>query len=201
MKQKQIRKTKKINKIKIKNKNVVNIHFHKSKKTKTPTQQLTTSKHRQIDTYQPRLPIYHPFVNAPVPPTPLQNPVNVYVNGDLTKNKPDASALAAHVHATPSPPAPSTPVGSSTPVVPPKQKVTRAKKGTGKIEYDKTGNQPEKHPFPKFEDLIDNGTLDEQHTNTLKDMVSHYDVDIRGYAGMKKGKLLSAIKKKYKVKD
>ena len=150
------------------------------------------------------MPIYHPFVNAPVPPTPLQNPVNVYVNGDLTKNKPDASALAAHVHATPSPPAPSTPVGSSTPappVVPPKPKVSRAKKGTGKIKYDKTGNQPEKQPFPKFEDLIANGTLDEQHNNTLKDMVSHYDVDIRGYAGMKKGKLLSAIKKKYKVKD
>ena len=189
--------------------------FINQKKTKTPTQQLTTSKHRQIDTYQPRLPIYHPFVNAPVPPTPLQNPVNVYVNGDLTKNTPNDGTLATHVRANtpaPVPPAPSTPISSSTPIAPAhfgssapvdvaKPKAPRAKKGTGKIEYDKTGNQPEKQPFPTFEDLIANGTLDEQHNNTLKDMVSHYDVDIRGYAGMKKGKLLSAIKKKYKVKD
>ena len=68
--------------------------FINKKKTKTPTQQLTTSKHRQIDSYQPRLPIYHPFVNAPVPPTPLQSPVIVYVNGSLTNNTPDKGELA-----------------------------------------------------------------------------------------------------------
>ena len=45
--------------------------INKNNKNKKPTQQLTTSKHTTVDTYQPRLSVYHPFVNAPVPPTPL----------------------------------------------------------------------------------------------------------------------------------
>ena len=46
------------------------------------------------DSYQPRLPAYHPFnVNVPVTP-PLQNPVNVYVNGQpLTHNTPAQNVL------------------------------------------------------------------------------------------------------------
>ena len=120
MKQKQIRRSKKhkIN-IKNKNKNVVNIHIHKD--TKKPIQHMITSTRSSVDTYQPRLPLYHPFVNAPVPPTPLQNPVNVYMKGSLTNNTPDPRALASHVHAhtpSPVPPAPSTPISSSTPIAP-----------------------------------------------------------------------------------
>ena len=100
---------------------------------------MITSTCLVVDTYQSRLPMYHPFVNAPVLPTPLQNPVNVYVNGVLTNNTPNAGALAAHVHAhtpSPVPPAPSTPIGSSTPFGPstsvdvPKPKAPRAKKGS-----------------------------------------------------------------------
>ena len=168
MKQKQIRRSKKTHKINIKNKNknVVNIHIHKSKRTKKPIQHMTRSS---VDTYQPRLPLYHPFVNAPVPPTPLQNPVNVYVNGALTHNTPNAGALAAHVHAhtpSPAPPAPSTPVGSSTPVFPPhfdsstpvdskKPKAPRAKRGT-KPDFDETGNEPWKSKLPKIKDSLSN---------------------------------------------
>ena len=55
---------------------------------------MTISTRSVVDTYQPRLSSYHPFVNAPVPPTPLQNPVNVYVNGALTNNTPDSGELA-----------------------------------------------------------------------------------------------------------
>ena len=147
-------------------------------------------------------------MNAPGPPTPLQTPVNVYFKSELTINTPDAGALAAHVHAhtpSPVPPAPSTPDGSSIPFGPStsvgvaKPKAPRAKKGTGQIEYDKTGNQPEKQQFPKFEDLISTDQLDRTNKNTLRDMINFYGVDIEHYASMSKNKLLSAIKKKYKV--
>jgi hypothetical protein len=37
--------------------------------------------------------------------------------------------------------------------------------------------------------------------NTLKDMILNENLDIKGFAGMKTPKLLSAIKKKFKVKD
>ena len=33
-----------------------------------------------FDQFQPRLPITHLFINAPVQATPLQNPVNVFVD-------------------------------------------------------------------------------------------------------------------------
>ena len=50
-----------------------------------------------MDTFQPRIPYTHPFVNAPVSlqnPTPLQNPVNVYMSGQpLTHNTTTPSAL------------------------------------------------------------------------------------------------------------
>ena len=59
--------------------------FINQKEQKKPTQHLTTSKQTTVDTHQQRLPIYHSFVNAPVMPTPLQNPVNVYVQGNPFK--------------------------------------------------------------------------------------------------------------------
>ena len=79
-----------------------------------------------FDYFQPRLPINHPFVNAPVHATPLQNPVNVFVNpltgGTLTNNTPAPSALAAHVGATPAvhphTPAPHTPTPTPAPQTP-----------------------------------------------------------------------------------
>ena len=58
-----------------------------------------------VDTYQPRLPMYHQFLNAPITPTPLQNPVNVYVNSALTNNTPDTGELAKETSQNqPSPP-------------------------------------------------------------------------------------------------
>ena len=214
MKQKQIRRSKKTHKINIKNKNknVVNIHIHKSKRTKKPIQHMTTSTRSSVDTYQPRLPLYHPFVNAPVPPTLLQNPVNVHVNGALTHNTPNAGALAAHVHAhtpSPAPPAPSTPVGSSTPIVPPhfdssapfySKKAPRAKKGT-KLNYDTTGNEPEKAQLPTIKDSLSNGTLDSLHVDTLRSMINNEKLNIKYKGKMKKDELLSAIKRKYVVVD
>ena len=99
--------------------NVVNVHFHRSKKTRHAKNETKTGgmSRSAFDYFQPRLPINHPFVNAPVHATPLQNPVNVFVNpligGTLTNNTPVPSALAAHVGATPAvhphTPAPHTP--------------------------------------------------------------------------------------------
>ena len=171
-----------------------------------------TPTHTIVDKYQPRLPLYHPFVNAPVPPTPLQNPVNVYMKGSLTNNTPDASALAAHVHSNtpaPAPHAPSTPVGSSTPVVPPhfdssapfySKKAPRAKKGT-KLNYDTTGNEPEKAQLPTIKDSLSNGTLDSLHVDTLRSMINNEKLNIKYKGKMKKDELLSAIKRKYVVVD
>ena len=175
---------------------------------------MTTSTRSSVDTYQPRLPLYHPFVNAPVQSTPLQNPVNVYVNGALTHNTPDPSALASHVHAhtpSPAPPAPSTPVGSSTPVFPPhfdsstpvdakKPKAPRAKRGT-KPDFDETGNEPWKSKLPKIKDSLSNGTLDSLHLETLRAMVKDEKVKIKYKGSMPKDKLLSAIKSKFVVID
>ena len=216
MKQKQIRRSKKTHKINIKNKNknVVNIHIHKSKRTKKPIQHMTTLTRSSVDTYQPRLPLYHPFVNAPIPPTLLQNPVNVYMKGAVTNNTPDPSALASHVHAhtpSPAPPAPSTPLGSSTPFFPPhldssapddakKTKAPRAKKGT-KPDFDETGNEPWKAKLPTIKDSLSNGTLDSLHLDTLRSMVINEKVKIKYKGKMTKDELLSAIKRKYVVVD
>ena len=112
MMQQKRKTTRKKRTISIKNKNVVNVHFHRSKKTRHDK---TETRRSVFDQFQPRLPINHPFVNAPVQQTPLQNPVNVFVNpltgGTLTNNTPAPSALAAHVGAAPAPhtPAPHTP--------------------------------------------------------------------------------------------
>ena len=107
MTQQKRKTTRKKRTISIKNKNVVNVHFHRSKKTRHDK---TETRRSVFDQFQPRLPINHPFVNAPVQQTPLQNPVNVFVNpltgGTLTNNTPAPSELAAHVGA----PAPHTPV-------------------------------------------------------------------------------------------
>ena len=160
------------------------------------------------------MPIYHPFVNAPVPTATLQNPVNVYVNGDLTKNTPAASSLAAHVHAntpSPAPPAPSTPVGSSTPVFPPhfdssapvdakKTKAPRAKRGT-KPDFDKTGNEPEKAELPTIKNSMLNKTLDGLHLETLRAMVKKEKLSIKSSGSMNKDKLLSAIKSRIVIVD
>ena len=111
MMQQKRKTTRKKRTISIKNKNVVNVHFHRSKKTRHDK---TETRRSVFDQFQPRLPINHPFVNAPVQQTPLQNPVNVFVNpltgGTLTNNTPAPSALAAHVGAAPAPhtPAPHT---------------------------------------------------------------------------------------------
>ena len=75
-----------------------------------------------FDQFQPRLLINHLFVNAPVQQTPLQNPVNVFVNpltgGTLTNNTPDTSMLATHVGAVHHTPAPATPVPAPSPKLP-----------------------------------------------------------------------------------
>ena len=85
----------KYKKLKIKNKNVVNVHIHKPKRAPVINNPVKTVVR---DTFQPRLPMYHPFVNAPVPPTPLQSPVNVHVHGAaLTNNTPSTSALHTHI--------------------------------------------------------------------------------------------------------
>ena len=55
-----------------------------------------------MDTFQPRLPLAHPYVNAPITAqnsVPLQNPVNVYFNSNpLNKNTPVTSALHTHIN-------------------------------------------------------------------------------------------------------
>ena len=92
----------KYKKVKIKNKNVVNVHIHRAKSSQRNTQQASkpigTSHSLIMDTFQPRLPITHPFVNVPVAlqnAAPLQSPVNVYVNGNpLTHNTSAPSALS-----------------------------------------------------------------------------------------------------------
>ena len=61
-----------------------------------------------------------------------------------------------------------------------KTKATRANRGTGKIKYDKNGNEPEKQELPKFQDLIDKLELDRNNKNTLKDMIRNENLDIQG---------------------
>ena len=114
--------------------------------------------------------------------------------------------MFVHAH-TPSlvPPAPSTPVGSSTPFGPSasvdvaQPKAPRAKRGT-KLEYDNTGNEPEKAELPKTQDSVLNKALDRLHVDTLRAMVKKEKLNIKS-SGMNKYKLLSAIKSKIVVKD
>ena len=106
----------KYKKLKIKNKNVVNVHIHRAKSA--PRRTLDTTKHRTtshsvvLDHFQPRLPITHPYANAPITAQnsiPLQNPVNVYFNSNpLNNNTPATSALHTHIQS-------STPTGAQTP--------------------------------------------------------------------------------------
>ena len=88
----------KYKKLKIKNKNIVNVHIHKNTRTPVVKNPVKTFNSVVKDTFQPRLPIYQPFVNAPFTQAPLQTPVNLYINGNtLTKNTPLPSALHSHI--------------------------------------------------------------------------------------------------------
>ena len=99
----------------------VHIHNHRTYTNRKPT------IHKTNDSYQPRLPINHPFVNAPVSTQPLQSPVNVII-GELLKHKTsDTNTVAPptpSVHTTPLPstPVPTTPLHttprSATPSLP-----------------------------------------------------------------------------------
>ena len=94
----------KYKKLKIKNKNIVNVHIHKPKKAAIINNPVRTNTTAVRDTFQPRLPLYHPFMNEPVPPAPLQSPVNVYINKDtLTQNTPSPSALHTHIQSAQTP--------------------------------------------------------------------------------------------------
>ena len=86
--------TKKSKRLSIKNKNVVNVHIHKNTRARSrnnvpKVSAQSTSSYVVKDSFQPRLPMYHPFnINAPythplqsaitaASTAPLQQPVNV----------------------------------------------------------------------------------------------------------------------------
>ena len=89
--------------VRIKNKNTVNVHIHKARRTpRAPSVPKTTSTSIIPSLpnpfgFQPRLPLNHPFVNAPLlnaTTAPLQTPVNTIVNNPpLTTNTPPPSTL------------------------------------------------------------------------------------------------------------
>ena len=119
--------------VRIKNKNTVNVHIHKARRTQRAPRVPKTTSTSIIPSlpnpfgFQPRLPLNHPFFNAPMsnaPPAPLQTPVHVTINNPpLTTNTPTPSTLI--------PPAPSTPVSAPSPVFQPASPSTTPLVSTG----------------------------------------------------------------------
>lgn len=116
--------------VRIKNKNTVNVHIHKARRTPRVPKTTSTSIIPSLPNpfgFQPRLPMTHPFFNAPMSntPVPLKTPVNnvTYNNHPLTTNTPAPSTLI--------PPAPSTPVSAPSPFFQPASPSTTPLVSTG----------------------------------------------------------------------
>ena len=192
----------------------VNVYTHANNQRRTNTQKQHAIPTRAIvDTYQPRLPLYHPFVNAPVHPPPLQNPVNVYVNGALTNNTPDPGELVKETSQNhPSPPdtslnQPSTPKTSKKLIVltpKPTNKHSPFKNPAAKLHISKRAKRgktfdvtfPEgTGELPKLSDRID--VLDEHTVPQLRKMAKKQGLDIQKMYKLKKDELISEIKQKH----
>ena len=200
-KKKQLRQRKPHNRFKQLQAQQVNVYTHRPYIRRTHRNTNSSSNVVVKDSFQSRLPLWHPFnVNVPMTPS-LQIPVNVYVNGAaLTHNTPPVSALATHISALPNTPhtplaTPHTPLATThTPGTTPHTPIPtpRGKRGK-KLKF---GNQEGAAELPTIAESIDN--LDEYAVPTLKSMIQKEKYKVHIPSKIKKNKLINTIKNYYK---
>ena len=205
--------TKKSKRLSIKNKNVVNVHIHKNTRARSRNSAQSTSSYVVKDSFQPRLPMYHPF-NINVPYThplqsaittastaPLQQPVNVYVGAPLTNNTPTQNTL--HNTGTAQATAlttPSSPTARHTPGSPQFPAYTPSLLSSGKSKHSLKPAPPQPSPVkPSFHSLQSEQSDSEQSENDANVLVSspgltpselnrilqHYKINIPKKSGAK----------------
>ena len=175
--------TKKSKRLSIKNKNVVNVHIHKNTRARYRNSAQSTSSYVVKDSFQPRLPMYHPFnINAPythplqnaittASTAPLQQPVNVYVGAPLTNNTPTQNTL--HNTGTAQSTTPSSPTARHTPGSPQFPAYTPSLLSSGKSKHSLKPAPPQPSPVkPSFHSLQSEQSDSEQSENDANVLVS-----------------------------